>query len=162
MNTQSPLSAAFLSFVVPGLGQWYNGQRAKGVSALCMVIGIAIAVALALVGPAPFRSHVSAFVLGVVYLFVWIPAIIDAYQQASGNQQPLLSGEKAWYVIFMLLMAGPGAIPLLWQSRRFSRIGKVLWTTAVLVIFLGGLLFVLFVAPLFERLLGNFSRDLAF
>lgn len=161
MPTQtSPLIALSLSLVIPGLGQLYNGERAKSLVVLCMDAGIGIGIALATIGPAAWRSRLSAIALGVVYLFVWIPAIIDAYQHAAGLAKPLLSGEQAWYVVFMLLTVGPGAIPLLWHSPRFSRTAKTMWTVFVILVFLGGILFITVVGPAVERWLQQFPDTL--
>ena len=113
--------------------------------------GCVVVFAVALWGPPRLRSTFTAVLLGAIYLFVWIPAIIDAAQHASGAARPLLSGENAWYVIVMLLTIGPGAMPLLWQSRRFSRLAKILWSTAIMLIFVGGLLLVVYVVPILER-----------
>ena len=150
MTNRSAALAACASLLIPGLGQLYNGERAKGLAVLCMDIGIGLGIALALWGPPRLRSAFTAILLGFIYLFVWIPAIIDAHQHASGAARPLLSGEKVWYVILMLLTIGPGALPLLWQSRRFSRIAKILWSSMVVLIFLGGILLILYVVPALE------------
>ena len=148
---RSPFIACGLSLAVPGVGQWYNGERVKGVAVLCMDAGIALGVWLATSGPTALRSWVTALLLGVVYVGVWIPAAIDAYQYSAGCAKPLLSGETAWYVIVMLLSVGPGAIPLLWQSPRFSLGAKIAWTAFVVLVALGGILLVTMVGPAVER-----------
>ena len=158
MMNRSPFLAAVLSFVAPGAGQLYNGQRAKGVVVLCMVLGLTAAVAMATIGPARMRSSLTVALLGFVYLFVWIPAIIGAWQDAAGTAKPLLSGERRWYVILMLLSVGPGAIPLLWSSGRFSRIAKLLWTLAVIGIFGAGIYLALVVVPVLEQHYGDVLR----
>ena len=38
------------------------------------------------------------------------------------------------YVILMLLTVGPFALPLLWQSVKFSKTAKILWTVTVILI----------------------------
>jgi hypothetical protein len=147
----SPALAALLSLALPGLGQWYAGDRAKGLVVLCMDAGILAGILLATVGPPQLRSAFTVWLLGAIYLFVWIPAVIDAAQHAAGQAQPLLSGGRAWYVVVMLLTVGPGALPLLWRSARFSRASKIVWTLAVGAIFVGGLLLALVVVPVIER-----------
>jgi TM2 domain-containing membrane protein YozV len=159
-STRSPLLAAILSLLVPGLGQLYNGERAKGVAILCIDAGIGVGIGLSSVGPEGFRSWLSVALLTLVYLGVWIPAGIDAYQYASGRKTSLLSGDNTWYIIFMLLMIGPAAIPLLWQSRRFSRVAKIVWTVIVILIALLGIFFVVVIGPTLERGLGAMSRTL--
>lgn len=147
----SPLLAALLSLLVPGLGQWYAGDRAKGLVVLCMDAGLLAGILLATIGPPQMRSAMTVWFLGLVYVFVWVPAVIDAAQQAAGSAQPLLSGGRAWYVVLMLLTVGPGALPLLWRSPRFSRAGKLFWTLLVTTIFVGGLWLALVAMPVIER-----------
>lgn len=152
MSTQkSPLIAPLLSAILPGLGQLYNGERAKGLVILCIDFGIAGGMALSTIGPVALRSWLTVVMLGVAYVFIWIPSIIDAYQYAAGVRKPLLSGERAWYVIFMLLTVGPAAIPLLWQSPRFSKGAKIGWTIGVILIALSGILFAVVLGPTLEQ-----------
>jgi hypothetical protein len=160
MPIRSPWIAAALSLLLPGLGQLYNGERPKGVALLCMTVGIAYGLIMSTLGPQAFRSLISAVLFAMISLFVWPPAVVDAYQRAAGKPSALLSGEKAWYVILMLLTVGPMALPLLWQSPRFSRGGKIGWTIAVILIVLLGIAALLFVGPAVERALQNFAPAL--
>lgn len=153
MNAHAPSLAAALSLIVPGLGQLRNGERAKGIAILCITAGIWSGILVATLGPPAFRSWLTVGVLALVYLFVWIPAIVDAYQRAAGIPTTLLSGGKRWYVILMLLTVGPMALPLLWQSPRFSQRAKIVWTIAVILIALVGLVVLVVVGPLIERTL---------
>lgn len=159
---RSPFIAALCSLLIPGVGQLYNRDVPKGLAILCIDGGIGVGLALATVGPAGFRSMFGLVLLGIMYLCVCIPAAVDAFQQASGRGTPLLSGEHPWYVIFLLLMVGPGAIPLLWHSGRFSRLAKILWTIAVIVIAFIGILAVLVVGPMMERWLGAVQHEAPF
>jgi hypothetical protein len=131
---RSPRLAAALSFMAPGLGQLYNGERAKGLAVLCVALGAWAGVALATVGPQALRSPLTVGCLGLAYAALWIPAVADAHRRASGRPSRLLSGERVWYVVVMLLTVGPMALPLLWQSPRFSRAAKIAWTAAVLFV----------------------------
>lgn len=150
----TPFTAAALSALLPGAGQWANGERVKAGALWAMVAGIAGSIWLALAGPAAVRSHVSALLLSAIYLFVVGPAVSDAHQVASGRgAQSLLSGTRRWYVIVMLFTVGPMALPFLWQSSGFSRRAKWLWTAAIFAIAALSLWFVLAVGPLIERLL---------
>lgn len=155
----NPLIALVLS-AVPGLGHLYTRDRAKGVALLFISVGVYAGILLATIGPPLLRSWLTSVVLGIVYLFVWIPATIDAYQQARGIPKTLLSGERAWYVILMLLTVGPMALPLLWQSARFSRLAKLAWTAAIILVILGGILLLLVVGPAMEALLEQFRKSL--
>jgi TM2 domain-containing membrane protein YozV len=155
-----PLVAGGLSLLVPGAGQLYNGERAKGIAILCITAGIWSGLLMAAVGPAAFHSIFTIAMLGAVYLFIWFPAAADAYQRASGVTTSLLSGDKAWYVIAMLLTVGPMALPLLWHSRRFSRTAKIIWTVLIVLLAILGIVFLLVIGPAVERLLHELSGPL--
>ncbi len=154
------LTSACLSLLLPGLGQWKNKDTAKGTALVCMSIGVWTGVLLAAVGPQVCRSHFTVLLLSIVYLLIWIPAISDAYQFANGNSSSLLSGEKKWYVIVMLLSIGPMALPMLWQSPKFSRASKQAWSAFVLILFFLSVLFMVIFVPALERTLQNFGISL--
>lgn len=149
--SRSPRLAAGLSALLPGLGQLYLGDRPKGIAILAAAAGVLAGVALAVAGPAALRSWATVAMLAVVYPFLWLPAVRDAYRGARGEPSPLLAGEQLWYVILMLLTVGPMALPLLWRSPRFSRRAKHLWTAAVILIALGGIAFTVWLGPLLQR-----------
>ncbi len=150
-NDRSPVVAAALSALLPGLGQVYVGNTPTGVALLCTTAGIAGGIAVALAGPAAFRSWLTAGVLGFMYPFVWFPSVLDAAQAASGAERPFLSDQRRWYIILMLLTVGPLSLPMLWQSPRFSRNAKLAWTTAVILLFVLGVLLAVFLLPWLEH-----------
>ncbi|HEX9780964.1 MAG TPA: hypothetical protein VGB20_07100 [bacterium] len=140
---RSPAAAALLSLVLPGLGQFYLGDRASAVTVFCIVAALLAGLAWSLADGA----LLSAILLGVIYVLVWIPSVVDA-ARAAGRQGPsLMAGANPWYVIFMLLAAGPAAIPMLWHSRAFSRGEKIAWTVFVILIAVSFIALVLFVIP---------------
>jgi len=161
MQPSSPLTpirkkrsiALILSVLVPGLGQLYKGERAKGVSLLCITLGIWFWMVMATVGPTSFRSWVTLLVLGVSYLLIWFPAVSDVAQQGSGMAQSLIAGKTLWYVILMVLATGAMAVPLLWQSPRFSRRAKLAWSAVGILNTLLALLLLAVVGPRVEGLL---------
>ena len=155
---RSAFLATALSFVVPGLGQLHNGDRAKGIAILCITVGIWFWVAMATVGPEYFRSVFTQVVLAVTYLFVLIPAVTDAYRGASGPAQSVISSGKPWYVILMVLMTGAMAVPLVWQSPCFSRTGRVIWSVIGILNTLLALLVLAVVGPMFDRWLAALSK----
>lgn len=118
--------AFFLSFLVPGLGQLYVGQKIAGFSFLCITAGAVVSLAVS-------RSWLAALLIGPLWIFVMAPSAVDAYQTAQGKPRRF-KGESVLYVIFMLFLVGPFAIPLLWQSPRFSRGAKIFWTALVLAV----------------------------
>ena len=154
MGKRSPYIAAGLSLIAPGAGQIYSGDRPKGVALLCITAGLWASAILTMTGAAAARSVLTMLLLVVVYLFVLIPAVLDAYRAGEG-QAAVITGEKLWYVVMMLLAVGPLALPLLWQSERFSRATKLAWTVAVIIIALLAIYALVVIGPIVERLLSN-------
>jgi LCP family protein required for cell wall assembly len=97
---RSPVLAAFLSFVFPGLGQFYAGQTRRGVIwAIPMVIVIIGAVALLAGGSKALSSFLSAdgtlalVIFDLVFFLYHVAAMVDAYlvaqkTQPSGQRSP--------------------------------------------------------------------------
>jgi len=140
---KSPQLSFLFSFLVPGTGQLYIGERAKGWTLLCMDAGVAVSLILSHTGMAWFMT-------GGIYLAIMIPAAFDAFQTASGRPR-IFSGETRFYVIMMLFMVGPFALPLLWQSVRFSKKAKLLWTLAVILIGLLAIATMMFSASFLDQ-----------
>jgi len=153
MTTVSPGVAALLSLILPGLGQLSKGERAKGLAILCIALGLVAGILLSTVGPDAFRSQLTPIALGALSPFIWIPAVIDASQRASDSSVTLLSGGKVWYVILMLLAVGPMALPMLWQSPRFSRSVKLFWTVGVILLAVLAIFSLVVIGPALEALL---------
>jgi uncharacterized membrane protein len=125
-----------LSLLVPGLGQLYNGDRPKGAALACMTAGVAGMAWMSRTSP------LSLILLGIIYLFIVLPAVRDAYQQAAGTARPTLENANTWYVLLMLASVGPMATPLLWQNSRFSTRAKIFWTALVVLVFLSFLVLI--------------------
>jgi len=142
---KDPRLALFYSVIAPGLGQIYLGERAKGLTLLCMGAGVAVSLIVK-------HTAVACFLMGGICLAVMIPAALDAFQTASGRPRTF-SGDAIPYVIVMLLSVGPFAIPLLWQSRKFSPRAKVIWTIAVIGIALLAIAVMTFMASSLEQLM---------
>jgi TM2 domain-containing membrane protein YozV len=142
---KDPRLALFYSVVAPGLGQIYLGERAKGWTFLCMGAGVAVSLIIS-------HTAVACFLMGGIYLAVMIPAALDAFQTASGRPRTF-SGDTIPYVIVMLLSVGPFAIPLLWQSQKFSPRAKIVWTIVVIGIALLSIVAMTFVASFLERIM---------
>jgi TM2 domain-containing membrane protein YozV len=126
--TTSRKSIALTLSIVPGLGQIYNAEVVKGIVIVgsCLVLGLGTW----------WLSGVTRFSVGLALLVVWISAIVDAYKTAKVFGRPLDWYHRVSYVVAMLLLVGPLALPLLWQSPYFSRFARWAWTFVVL----GGLL----------------------
>ena len=66
---KEPIVSVILSFVFPGLGQFYNGQPTKGIYFIIMAIVSAV---------------LMVILIGVLlYILVWLWSIIDAYNSAE-------------------------------------------------------------------------------
>jgi hypothetical protein len=123
---KNPWLALGASLFLPGTGHLYLGERAKGWTFLCMDAGIFVSFWIS-------HSLIACVLLSVVYLGIVIPAALDAFQNASGKPH-VLTGDSVPYVLLMLLTVGPFAVPLLWQSRKFSKNAKIGWTVFVILI----------------------------
>jgi len=140
---KNPYLSFFYSLLLPGAGQLYLGERAKGWTLLCMDAGVAVSLIFS-------HTWIAWFLMGGIYLAIVGPAAIDAFQTASGRPRTF-SGDSIPYVILMLLMVGPFALPLLWQSAKFSITAKVLWTVAVILIALLAIVTVTFSASFLDQ-----------
>ena len=131
--------------MVPGLGQLYLGERAKGWTLLCMAAGVVVSLIFS-------HTMFACVLMGAIYLAVMVPAASDAFQTASGRPRTF-TADTVPYVIAMLLLVGPFAIPLLWQSARFSKPAKIAWTVGVILIAFLAIMTTAFVASFLELLL---------
>src|SRR3989304_3426680 len=115
---RSPLLALALSVFVPGLGQLYNKETRKGL----VIIGSCLGLGLLIYS----QSGLNRITFAVALLLVWISAIAEAYKSAQASGQPPEFFYRKTYVVSLLLLVGPFALPLLWQSSHFSRTAR--WT----------------------------------
>lgn len=121
---KNPWLAAGLSFLLPGSGHLYLRDYSKGVVFLSIDAGIFLSLFYS-------RFAMTRAALFAAYLFVWFPVLLDAYRSAAGFSGGW-KNDTAGYVILMLLFVGPFALPLLWQSQKFSRPAKTIWSLAVI------------------------------
>jgi hypothetical protein len=170
---KSPRLALLYTLLLPGAGQLYLGERAKGWTLLSIAVGVAVSLIVS-------HTATACWLMGGIYLAVMAPAAWDVFQTASGRSRtfgvpiPINFREseigavqfaihdkkvKTWtadtvpYVIVMLLAVGPFAVPLLWQSAKFSKTAKILWTVAIILIALLAIAFMTFSAPFLEQLM---------
>ncbi len=124
MTTRSnSLLALLLSALLPGLGQINNNEQKKGwvILGCCALLGFGTY----------WLSGFNALTAALALLLLWLSAIIDAYKVAnSAGQAAELYFAKS-YVVAMLLLVGPLALPLLWQSPNFSSGARWVWTAIV-------------------------------
>jgi hypothetical protein len=115
-----------LCSVIPGCGHVYFGQWSKGLSLL--VIDAAL-----LAGVFISHSFLIRGMMFIVYGVVLISSVADM-QVLSGFKPPGKVNDSKGYIAFLLVTTGVNALPLLWQSKAYGRLGKVLWTFAVPVL----------------------------
>jgi hypothetical protein len=130
-DRRSPFTALLLSTILPGSGQLYNRETKKG----WLIIGSCLGLGL-LIYKLPGFNRIS---LALALLLLWISAIADAYKVARTSGQAADFYYRRPYVVAMLLLIGPLALPLLWQSPNFSRAAR--WTWSLIVVG-GALLFI--------------------
>jgi hypothetical protein len=140
-RNRSRIAAAGLSCLLPGLGQWFTGQPAQGLALICIDLGIGVNFLLS-------SSAIGRGLLALVYFSVAITAAIDAYRAAGPDAGQSRAGSVP-YVVLMLFIVGPFAIPMLWASPGFSRRAKIIWTVVVIAV---ALLFIVTVGYLSEFL----------
>ncbi len=139
---KKPYLVFIYSLIAPGLGQLYLGESAKGWTFLSMTGGIVVSLIVS-------HTMIAWILMGGIYLAIMIPAALDAFQTASGRPR-VFAGDSRAYAIGMLLLVGPFALPLLWQSGRFSKIAKIAWTLVVILIALLGIVVLAFSASFLD------------
>ena len=110
---------------MPGLGHWYAGHAKKCVALFCIDAAIILSLIFS-------KSALILLLTGVIYLSTLLPAMLEAYQLALGVKAAFTHSRI--YVVFMLLVTGITALPLLWQSGLFSGRAKKAWSVAVIVL----------------------------
>ncbi len=111
VKARSPIGAALLSLLLPGLGQLYNGTPGRAAmfvaaSLIAQVTLKALASATAILSKTTFILMAGIMALAVcLYLF----AILDAYAGARRTGTLELHRYNRWYV-YLLLIAGSFAV----------------------------------------------------
>jgi hypothetical protein len=117
------MAALLLSVIVPGLGQIFNREIKKGFIILASCLGLGLLTY--------WFSGLNKVSIGLALILLWGSAIVDAYKVAKASDQPSDFYYRKSYVVAMLLLVGPLALPLLWQSPHFSRFARWTWTVIV-------------------------------
>ncbi len=81
-KNKNPIVAVIASFLIPGLGQIYNGEVRKGIGFLIIAIIFAL-IWLSLLQMQ--QPHMTGAVLaaGGAYVLLWIGSMYDAYKAAK-------------------------------------------------------------------------------
>ncbi len=120
----APSLAASLS-LVPGVGHLVVGKRRKAAALFAVDVGIIFSIFF-------LKSIVGHFLAGVGYFMTMVPAVIETYGLAQGGVSQF--SESKPYIVTLLLVTGFSALPLLWQSRVFSKRIKIAWSIVVPVL----------------------------
>jgi TM2 domain-containing membrane protein YozV len=128
VSDKKPLISAFLSALFPGAGQCYNEEVIKGRVLFICFVSLSIICYI--------TSGITRLTFALAVFIVWISIVVDAYKTAQQSGKPLEWYYNTAYVVSMLLLVGPIALPLLWRSYRFSKIAKIVWTSVVIAAFL--------------------------
>jgi LCP family protein required for cell wall assembly len=123
--------AAFLSFLFPGLGQAYNGQRQLAwILALPIVVLVAsVVIALAAEGAGVLSQLLdTGFLIGVIVLdVVLLGWRLIAIAQAHGWRAPIKRTHWTGWVTALLLIATVGMhlLPAYWAVKAIDTLGAV-------------------------------------
>src|SRR5438093_18717 len=120
---KSPITVLVLSVIVPGLGQIFNDEKKKGRVIFGSCFGLALLIY--------WFSGFNRFSIALALILLWSSAIVDAFKVVNASGRPAEFYYRRSYVVAMLLLVGPFAFPLLWQSPQFSRFARWTWTVVV-------------------------------
>jgi signal peptidase I len=113
----NPFISAFLSFLIPGMGQIYNSQFLKGI--IFYLIGYFLVLLLLLLVGFPMNS-VIVFLLIFFTLFIWrLYVIVDAFYTSYKQKQVSLTWYNKWYfliLIFILLLVFSNIVQIIYRS----------------------------------------------
>lgn len=119
----TPRVALLRSVLLPGLGQIYNRQRKKGLVIFASAVGLGVL--------GSWFSGFNRFAMLLALMLLWVSAATDAYHMAKNSGRPAEFYYRKSFIVPMLLLVGPLALPLLWKSTNFSRTARWLWTIVV-------------------------------
>ena len=132
---RSPIVAAVLSAVLPGVGQWYAGRRLRSliflVPILLALVGVAIGVATDSLG---FRSLLGwvvqptllrmSLALNAAVLAWRVVAVIDAYVVAGGRR-PSFGLAASLFAIVVAVVAAPQVAAASYTVRSITLLESV-------------------------------------
>ena len=122
--SSNPRVALLCSVLLPGLGQIYNRESTKG------LVIFASALTLGILGS--WFSGFNRYAMLLALLLLWVSAASDAYHMAENAGQAAEFYYRKTFVVAMLLLVGPLALPLLWRSSNFSWTARWLWSILVI------------------------------
>jgi TM2 domain-containing membrane protein YozV len=72
---KNPILAAFLSFLIPGLGEIYAGKISVGIGLIILAFILSTA------------TIVFSLFAGILYIIIWLYAIYDSYNTAQSLEK---------------------------------------------------------------------------
>jgi len=121
--SSNPQIALLYSVLLPGLGQIYNRDTTKGLIIFGSAAGLGIL--------GFWFSGFNRFAMLLALLLLWVSAATDAFQMAKHAGKAAEFYYRKPFIVTMLLLVGPLALPLLWKSTNFSPTARWLWTVLV-------------------------------
>jgi signal peptidase I len=119
-RARRPLVAAFASLLLPGLGQIYCGEAARGVAlVLSLALPLPSAAWLALHGPRPALLWLVAGGV-LIALAIYAYAVVDAYRSAARRRDEFVPGAWNRPVVYLAVMLF-GQVFVLAPSARVTR-----------------------------------------
>jgi len=100
-NTRRPIVASAASLLLPGLGQIYNGEVARGIACLLVLaLSLPAAAWLAVHGP---RRMLLAFVLAGVLgtLAAYVSSVVAAYRSAARRRDDFVPGPWNRVIVYL-------------------------------------------------------------
>ncbi len=152
-GNRSTFLATVLSVLAPGSGHLYLGRRPRGLALLLVTFAVWAGIGVSLAGPVALRSNLSAILLLVPYVLLIVPSV----REVRSSDIETTAIDRPAYVLVMLAVFGPLALPLLWQSRAFGRGGKIAWTIVVAAVVVVAVYAIVVAGPMIEDLLQQAS-----
>src|SRR4029077_20928577 len=110
INLRRPWIAAILSFIMPGLGQVYNGLLPRGLIWM-LLCGISSVAGLLILSHPTAYSWTLGCAAGLAQIAIWIAGAIDSYRCALLCKADYeLKDYNRWYVYVLLLLMGTGSL----------------------------------------------------
>jgi signal peptidase I len=106
-NGRNTLLAVFMAFIMPGLGQVYNGELIKGISIFMILLAVSVTGIWAAVFLPDSLLVYGALATLLVSVALYIAAIVDAFKHASAADaafQP--KSYNRWYFYLALWLIG--------------------------------------------------------
>jgi len=110
IDLRRPWIAAILSFIMPGLGQVYNGLLPRGLIWM-LLCGISSVAGLLILSHPTAYSWTLGCAAGLAQVAIWIAGVIDSYRSALRCKADYeLKDYNRWYVYLLLLLMGTGSL----------------------------------------------------